>query len=97
LLIRVYSRADTRHKIATDALKLITIGREHLDAQLVMALVDETAAARLKSNTWLAAALRLWKVDVVVVPIKDDTRAQLRDTQVQQEKVGRSRTDVCTG
>jgi hypothetical protein len=79
-------KGGQRHKVATDALKLITIGREHLDAQLVMALVDETAAARLKSNTWLAAALRLWKVDVVVVPIKDDTRAQLRDTQVQQKR-----------
>jgi hypothetical protein len=79
-------KGGQRHKVAADALKLITIGREHLDAQLVMALVDETVAARLKSNTWLAAALRLWKVDVVVVPIKDDTRAQLRDTQVQQKR-----------
>jgi hypothetical protein len=82
-------KGGQRHKVATDALKLITIGREHPDAQLVIALADETAAASLKSNTWLAAALRLWKVDVVVVPIKDDTRAQLRNARVRSRAWGR--------
>ena len=77
-------KGGQRHKVTTDALKLITIGRGHPGAQLVIALADETAAASLKSNTWLAAALRLWNVDVVVVPITDDTRAQLLDAQVVQ-------------
>jgi hypothetical protein len=77
-------KGGQRRKVALDVLKLITIGREHPDAQLVIALADETAAASLKSNTWLATALRLWKIDVVVVPITDDTRAQLVDAQVGQ-------------
>lgn len=79
-------KGGQRHKIATDALKLITIGREHPAAQLVIAVTDETAAASLKSSTWLAAALRLWKIDVVVVPIKKDTRAQLLEAQVHQKR-----------
>jgi len=78
-------KGGQRHKVATDVLKLITIGREYPDAQLMIAVTDETAAASLKSTSWLAAALRLWDIKVEVVPIKDDTRTQLRNAQDQQK------------
>jgi len=79
-------KGGQKRKIALDALKLITIGREHPDAELVIALADDAAAASLKSDSWLAVALRAWNVKVVVVALGDDTRAQLRDTQVQQKR-----------
>ena len=37
-------KGGQKRKIALDALKLITIGREHPDAELVIALADDTAA-----------------------------------------------------
>lgn len=74
-----------KRKIALDALKLITIGRNYPDAELVIALADEAAAASLGSHSWLAVALRLWNIKVEVVPIEDDTRAQLLDAQAVQK------------
>jgi hypothetical protein len=78
-------KSGQKRKVALDALKLITIGREHPGAELVIALADDAAAASLKSDSWLAVALRAWNVKVVVVTLTDDTRAQLRNAQVQQK------------
>jgi hypothetical protein len=78
-------KGGQKRKIALDALKLITIGREYPDAELVIALADDAAAASLKSDSWLAVALRAWNVKVVVVTLPDDTRSQLRHAQVQQK------------
>jgi hypothetical protein len=53
-------KGGQRHKVATDALKLITLGRSRPDAQLTIAFADEEAAAYATRGTWMAEALASW-------------------------------------
>jgi hypothetical protein len=80
-------KGGQRHKVATDALKLITIGRSRPGADLVIAFADEQAAAYATKGTWMAEALTSWGVRVVVVELDEGARAGLRAAQVRQQMV----------
>lgn len=80
-------RGGQFHKVARDALKLITLRREHPGARLIVAFGDETAAACVTGRSWLAEALRTWGVEVLVVDVGADVRAGLVAAQARQVMV----------
>ena len=80
-------KGGQRHKVATDALKLITIGRSRPGADLVIAFADEQAASYATRGTWMSEALATWGVKVLVVKLDDKIRDGIRDAQVRQQMV----------
>ncbi len=68
-------------KVSRDALKLVTLARSFTATALVIAFADEAAAGSVTGQSWLAEALRIWGVQVLVVPLPDDLRAALRGAQ----------------
>lgn len=76
------------HKVARDALKLITItaDRPH-QTRRILAFADEAAAACVTGKSWLAEALKTWRIDVLVVELDEQVRAGLRAAQVRQVMV----------
>lgn len=93
-------KGGQRHKVATDALKLITIGRSRPDARLILAFADDAAAAFATKGTWMAEALSTWGVEVLVVTLDLDVREGIRAAQTQQVMVNPSATapsDVTSG
>jgi hypothetical protein len=71
-------------KVASDALKLITLARNHPDARLVLAFSDEAAAACVTGKSWLAETIRVWEIEVVVISLDPTVREGLRDAQARQ-------------
>jgi hypothetical protein len=75
------------HKVARDALKLITLGRSRAGCRLVIAFGDPEAATCVTGASWLAEALSSWEIEVLIVDLDDAVRAGLRDAQVRQVMV----------
>jgi hypothetical protein len=75
------------HKVARDALKLITLGRTRPGSRLIIAFGDSDAAACVSASSWLAEALRTWAIEVLVVNLDADIRAGLRSAQARQVMV----------
>jgi len=75
------------HKVARDALKLITAARSRPDARLVLAFGDDEAAACVTGTSWLAEAIRTWGLEVIVVPLDELVRDGLRAAQARQVMV----------
>jgi hypothetical protein len=83
-------RGGQFHKVARDALKLITLKRSRPAAQLVLAFGDPDAAAGVTGASWLAEALRAWGVAVLVAELDDALRAGLSAAQTRQVMVNPS-------
>ena len=75
------------HKVARDALKLITLGRGWPQARLIVAFADAEAANGVTGKSWLAEALRTWGVEVLVVELDAEVLAGLREAQRRQVMV----------
>lgn len=80
-------KGGQKHKVATDALKLITIGRSRPEADLVIAFADEQAAAYATKGTWMSEALATWGIKVLVVELDEDVRDGIRSAQIRQQMV----------
>jgi hypothetical protein len=80
-------KGGQKHKVATDALKLITLGRSRPDAELILAFADEEAAAFATKGTWMAEALAAWKVKVYVVELEGSASDGIRAAQARQEMI----------
>lgn len=80
-------KGGQRHKVATDALKLITIGRSRPDAVLIIAFADEQAASYAIKGTWMAEALATWRIQVLVVDLDGEVRDGIRSAQIRQQMV----------
>ncbi len=65
-------------KVARDALKLATLGRTFAAARLVIAFADPVGAGQLAGASWLAEALRTWRIEVLVVALDVQLRDALR-------------------
>ncbi len=78
------------HKVARDALKLITLGRSRAGSKLIIAFGDPDAAACVTGASWLSEALSSWKIEVLIIDLDDPVRAGLRDAQVRQVMVNPS-------
>jgi hypothetical protein len=83
-------KGGQRHKVATDALKLITIGRSRPGADLVIAFADEQAASYATKGTWMSEALATWGIKVLVVELDTEVRQGIRAAQVRQQMVNPS-------
>src|SRR3954452_18123075 len=59
-------KGGQKHKVATDALKLITLGRSRPDAELIIAFADQEAANYATKGTWMSEARAAWNVTVYV-------------------------------
>ncbi len=57
-------RGGQRHKIAGDILKLLTLGKAHPGARLVLAFADIDVAGQVQNKGWLAEAVRPWGVAI---------------------------------
>jgi hypothetical protein len=78
------------HKVARDALKLITLRRSRSSSRLIIAFGDPDAAACVSAGSWLSEALRTWEIEVVLVDLDDEVRTDLRAAQVRQIMVNPS-------
>jgi hypothetical protein len=72
------------HKVARDALKLITLTKGRDGARRIIAFGDAEAAACVTGKSWLAEALSTWEVEVLVVELDEEVRAGLRAAQARQ-------------
>jgi hypothetical protein len=77
-------RGGQRHKIAGDVLKLLTLGKAHPGARLVLAFADSDVARQVQNKGWLAEAIRTWGVRVFVADLPDNVRAGLKAAQGRQ-------------
>ena len=87
-------KGGQRHKVAADALKLITLGRTRPSAELFLAFADEQAAAYASKGTWLSEALVLWNVKVLVVDLDETVRDGIRAAQLRQVMVNPTASDT---
>jgi hypothetical protein len=83
-------KGGQRHKVATDALKLITISRSRPNAQLILAFGDEAAAAFATKGTWMAEAMAAWGVKVLVVELDRSVQEGIQAAQARQVMVNPS-------
>lgn len=72
------------HKVARDALKLITIARSRESTTLAIGFGSGEAAASVSGKSWLAEALRTWGIRVIVVELDDAVRDALLVAQARQ-------------
>ncbi len=77
------------HKVARDALKLITVARDLPGPRprLIIAFADEAAAVGVSGKSWLAESLKTWGVEVLVAELPDDVKASLTAAQLRQTMV----------
>ena len=81
-------KGGQQKKVAIDALKLrITLRRVHQDARLILAFADEAASRDATAGGWVAQALREWNVEVKVLDIPDELRAEILAAQSTQKMV----------
>jgi len=95
IFVEVFARQGAlkggqKKKVCQDALKLITVGRSHPNAELVLAFADLDAAAYASKGTWVSEALATWGVAVLVVSVDETLRADIRSAQVRQIMVNPS-------
>jgi hypothetical protein len=87
-----FLKGGQQKKVSQDALKLVTIARDHPDARLVLAFADADAATYAARGTWVSEALATWGVTVLVVDIEEQLRADIKEAQVRQIMVNPSVT-----
>ncbi len=93
VLVEIFAHQGTlkggqRHKIAGDALKLITLAHgQDPRPRLILAFADQQLAHWAAGKSWLAASLALWKVEVIVVELPADIRSQVVAAQARQVMV----------
>jgi hypothetical protein len=77
-------KGGQRGKIARDALKLLTLREHRPSARLIIALADVRVVKSLTATSWLAEALRTFKVDVLYVEIPADARDKIAAAEIRQ-------------
>ncbi len=78
-------KGGQRHKVSTDALKLLAIGESRPDARLILAFADQAAAASVSG--WRAETLKANGIEVHVIPLSTADHAKIEATQTRQKMV----------
>jgi hypothetical protein len=78
-------KGGQKHKVSTDALKLLAIRDVHPKARLILAFADEDAARSVSG--WKAAMLESNGIEVRVVDLDPDERARIEAAQQRQRMV----------
>lgn len=73
------------HKVARDALKLITVARSRtLSPRLILVLGDDQARKSVTGRSWLSEALKIWGVETFTAELDDVARSALLAAQGRQ-------------
>ena len=84
-------KGGQRHKIAGDALKLITIARERTPPPtLILAFGDPDILRFFGGKSWLAAAINAWGIKIVVADLDVSAQDEIRLAQTRQKMVNPS-------
>lgn len=78
-------KGGQKHKVSTDALKLLAIRDTHPKARLILAFADEDAAKSVSG--WKAATLDANGIEIRVVELDPDDRAKIEAAQLRQRMV----------
>ncbi|MFN8215166.1 MAG: hypothetical protein U0R71_01080 [Solirubrobacterales bacterium] len=78
-------KGGQRHKVSTDALKLLAIREAHPNARLILAFADETAAASVSG--WKAETLKANGIEIHTVDLSPEDGAKIVAAQEQQKMV----------
>lgn len=78
-------RGGQRHKVSTDALKLLAIRAVYPEAQLILAFADGEAAESVSG--WKARTLAANGIEIRVVDLSPIERAKIEAAQVRQRMV----------
>jgi diketogulonate reductase-like aldo/keto reductase len=78
-------KGGQRHKVSTDALKLLAIREIHPGARLILAFVDERAVASVSG--WKAETLVRNGIEMVVVELDEADRARIQAAQSRQKMI----------
>lgn len=78
-------RGGQRHKVSTDALKLLAIHAVYPEAQLILAFADGEAAASVSG--WKAKTLVANGIEIRVVDLAPAERAKIEAAQTRQRMV----------
>jgi hypothetical protein len=78
-------RGGQRHKVSTDALKLLAIRATYPDARLILAFADEEAAASVSG--WKAETLTANGIEIHAVALDHADRAKIEAAQARQRMV----------
>lgn len=78
-------KGGQRHKVSTDALKLLAIRETHPDARLILAFADEAAATSVSG--WRAETLKANGIEIRTVALGAEDRAAIEAAQERQKMV----------
>jgi hypothetical protein len=78
-------RGGQKHKVSTDALKLLAIREAHPDARMVLAFADEETAASVSG--WKAETLMANGIEIHTVDLGPTERAKIKSAQARQKMV----------
>jgi hypothetical protein len=81
-------KGGQRHKVSTDALKLLAIRGVHPQARLILAFADEVAACSVSG--WRAEILKTNAIEICVVKLSAANRAKIEAAQARQRMVNPS-------
>lgn len=73
------------HKVARDALKLITVARSRTPApRLILVLGDDEAYKSVTGKSWLSEALKMWGIEPFTAELDEVARAAVLAAQARQ-------------
>lgn len=78
-------KGGQRHKVSTDALKLLAIRETRPEARLILAFADEAAAASVSG--WRAEVLGRNGIEIRVVPLSQEDRGKVDAAQLRQKMI----------
>ncbi len=78
-------KGGQKHKVSTDALKLLAIRDSLPEARLILAFADEAAAASVSG--WKAEMLKANGIEVHTVDLNEDDRTKIEAAQARQTMV----------
>lgn len=89
VLVEVFARqaklkAGQRGKVARDVLKLLTLREHRPGARLIVAFTEAAVVKDLSGSSWLAEALRTFKVEARFVAVPSAVRSTIAAAQVRQ-------------
>jgi hypothetical protein len=87
-------KGGQRGKIARDALKLMALREHRPGARVIIALADPAVVKSLTATSWLAEALRTFKVDVLYVDIPTDARDKVAAAEIRQVMINPADTSA---
>lgn len=93
IIVEVYARVGPvkgaqLHKIKGDVLKLALIGQQAgAEWRRILCFASQEAAAYVTGQSWVAAAVQHFGIEVVVVPLSDKHRERVRSAQDRQRMV----------